>query len=180
MFFIISVGAQGMIPSSTLVIPLDLSPNYAGSIAALTNGIASTTGFLVPFVIGLLTPNVNISNKKFSQKNYSTFAPFYPLCSHCHPNGESYSGSHSACIIWKSPTSYALDQLACNRGIRRRKLSMQKQPMQRRQRQQLLWPHPLACQTVREMKTQPQQSKIEHRSGNFVVLTHWKKCCFLH
>lgn len=60
MFFIISVGAQGMIPSSTLVVPMDLSPNFAGPLAALTNGVASTTGFIVPFVIGQLTPNVSL------------------------------------------------------------------------------------------------------------------------
>lgn len=62
MFFLISVGIQGLIPCSSLVIPLDLSPNYAGSIAAFTNGIALSAGFIVPIIVGLLTPNVRDSD----------------------------------------------------------------------------------------------------------------------
>jgi ACS family sodium-dependent inorganic phosphate cotransporter len=40
---------------------LDLSPNYAGTIMALTNGIASFTGILTPYLVGVLTPNQTLS-----------------------------------------------------------------------------------------------------------------------
>lgn len=35
---------------------LDLSPNYAGSLMALTNGIAAITGIVTPCIVGYLTP----------------------------------------------------------------------------------------------------------------------------
>ena len=36
---------------------LDLSPNYAGSLMALTNAFAASTGIVTPYVVGLLTPH---------------------------------------------------------------------------------------------------------------------------
>lgn len=59
LFFVISVGAQGFLASSSLANPMDLSPNFAGTITGFTNGIGSVTGILVPWIIGLLTPNVS-------------------------------------------------------------------------------------------------------------------------
>lgn len=38
--------------------PLDLSPNYAGSLMALTNGIGSLTGIAAPYAVGVMTPHV--------------------------------------------------------------------------------------------------------------------------
>ncbi|XP_014215960.1 putative inorganic phosphate cotransporter [Copidosoma floridanum] len=40
---------------------LDLTPNYAGSLMALTNCMASATGILTPYVVGLLTPNQTLA-----------------------------------------------------------------------------------------------------------------------
>ncbi|XP_014203400.1 putative inorganic phosphate cotransporter [Copidosoma floridanum] len=40
---------------------LDLSPNYAGTLMALTNGIASLTGMLTPYLVGVLTPRQTLS-----------------------------------------------------------------------------------------------------------------------
>ncbi|XP_014223284.1 sialin-like [Trichogramma pretiosum] len=40
---------------------LDLSPNYAGTIMALTNGVASFTGILTPYLVGVLAPNQTLS-----------------------------------------------------------------------------------------------------------------------
>ena len=37
---------------------IDLSPNYAGELSAFGNGFGSIAGFLAPYAIGLLTPNV--------------------------------------------------------------------------------------------------------------------------
>lgn len=39
--------------------PLDLSPNYAGSLMALTNGIGAMTGVAAPWMVGYMTPNVS-------------------------------------------------------------------------------------------------------------------------
>lgn len=57
-FFTIAIGAQGFEIASNLINPMDLSPNYSGTIAGITNGIGSCTGIVVPWVVGLLTPNV--------------------------------------------------------------------------------------------------------------------------
>lgn len=40
---------------------LDLSPNYAGSLMALTNGIGALTGIATPYIVGILTPNQTLS-----------------------------------------------------------------------------------------------------------------------
>lgn len=61
-FFIIAVGSQGFFATSSLVNAMDLSPNYSGTITGFTNGVGSLTGILVPWVIGVLTPNVNKTN----------------------------------------------------------------------------------------------------------------------
>lgn len=58
LFFAISVGGMGLQSSSTMVNAMDLSPNFAASIMAIVNGIGSLAGIAVPWVIGLLTPNV--------------------------------------------------------------------------------------------------------------------------
>lgn len=38
---------------------LDLSPNYAGSIIAITNGAGSLAGIAAPTFVGMMTPNVS-------------------------------------------------------------------------------------------------------------------------
>lgn len=40
--------------------PLDMSPNFAGTIMAVTNGIGALTGILGPFLVGVLTPNTTV------------------------------------------------------------------------------------------------------------------------
>lgn len=40
---------------------LDLSPNYAGTIIAISNGAASLSGIAVPTFIGYMTPDVIIN-----------------------------------------------------------------------------------------------------------------------
>lgn len=39
---------------------LDLSPNYAGTLMAVTNGIGALTGILGPYLVGILTPNTSL------------------------------------------------------------------------------------------------------------------------
>lgn len=58
--FTIAMGIMGTFYPGMKVNPLDLSPNYAGSIMAITNGIGAITGILAPYVVGLMTPNVSM------------------------------------------------------------------------------------------------------------------------
>lgn len=37
---------------------MDLSPNYASTLMAITNGIGSLTGVLAPVTVGLMIPDV--------------------------------------------------------------------------------------------------------------------------
>jgi ACS family sodium-dependent inorganic phosphate cotransporter len=39
---------------------LDLSPNYAGTLMALVNGIGAIAGIVTPYLVGVLTPDVSI------------------------------------------------------------------------------------------------------------------------
>lgn len=36
---------------------LDLSPNYAGTLMGITNGIGALTGIAAPYLVGVLTPD---------------------------------------------------------------------------------------------------------------------------
>lgn len=56
--FTIGMGLMGFCYASLRVNSLDLSPNYAGSIMALVNGLSSVSGMATPYLIGVLTPNV--------------------------------------------------------------------------------------------------------------------------
>ncbi|XP_058791949.1 putative inorganic phosphate cotransporter isoform X2 [Phymastichus coffea] len=39
---------------------LDLSPNYSGTLMAITNGIGAFTGILTPYIVGVLTPHQTV------------------------------------------------------------------------------------------------------------------------
>ncbi|PSN49739.1 putative inorganic phosphate cotransporter [Blattella germanica] len=39
---------------------LDLSPNYAGTLMAIVNGVGAITGIVTPYLVGVLTPDVSI------------------------------------------------------------------------------------------------------------------------
>lgn len=54
------MGLMGTFYPGMKVNPLDLSPNYAGSLMAVTNGIGAITGIIAPYVVGIMTPNVSI------------------------------------------------------------------------------------------------------------------------
>lgn len=55
------MGTMGGFYPGMKVNPLDLSPNYAGTLMAVTNGIGALTGILGPFLVG-----------KFFKKNISS------------------------------------------------------------------------------------------------------------
>lgn len=57
--FTIAMGIMGTFYPGMKVNPLDLSPNYAGTLMAITNGIGAITGIIAPTLVGLMTPNVS-------------------------------------------------------------------------------------------------------------------------
>ena len=59
-FCMIGVGFGGLYLSGIKVNSLDLAPNNSGVVMGYTNSFGSAAGFIVPNVVGLLTPNVNI------------------------------------------------------------------------------------------------------------------------
>lgn len=61
--FTIAMGFMGTFYPGMKVNPLDLSPNYAGSLMAVTNGIGAITGVLAPYAVGVLTTNVSFNIK---------------------------------------------------------------------------------------------------------------------
>lgn len=52
---------------------LDLSPNYCGSIMALSNGIAAIAGVVAPTFVGMMTPDVSFTSI------IMTFKKIFPL-----------------------------------------------------------------------------------------------------
>lgn len=57
--FTLCMGFMGTFYPGMKVNPLDLSPNYAATIMAVTNGIGALTGALAPTIVGVMTPNVS-------------------------------------------------------------------------------------------------------------------------
>lgn len=52
---------------------LDLSPNYAGTIMAISNGAAALSGIVVPTFIGYMTPNVRHLIIEFGNASVNSF-----------------------------------------------------------------------------------------------------------
>lgn len=57
--FTVGMGFMGTFYSGLKVNALDLSPNFAGTVMALVNGIGGFTGIFVPYLVGILTDNVS-------------------------------------------------------------------------------------------------------------------------
>lgn len=58
--FTLAMGTMGGFYPGMKLSPLDMSPNYAGTIMAVTNGIGALTGILGPFLVGVLTTNTSL------------------------------------------------------------------------------------------------------------------------
>jgi ACS family sodium-dependent inorganic phosphate cotransporter len=58
--FTLAMGTMGGFYPGMKVNALDLSPNYAGTLMAITNGIGALTGILGPYLVGVLTPNTSL------------------------------------------------------------------------------------------------------------------------
>ncbi|KAL5279363.1 hypothetical protein ACFFRR_003762 [Megaselia abdita] len=57
MMFTLMMGSMGTYYAGMKLNPLDLSPNYSGTLMAIVNGIGSITGIISPLVVGALTPH---------------------------------------------------------------------------------------------------------------------------
>lgn len=71
------MGFIGPYYASMKVNSLDLSPNYAGSLMAVTNGIGALTGIAAPSFVGLMTPNVSniLMTDENKMKGELTYVP---------------------------------------------------------------------------------------------------------
>lgn len=58
--FTLAMGTMGGFYPGMKLSPLDMSPNYAGTLMAVTNGIGALTGILGPYLVGVLTPNTTL------------------------------------------------------------------------------------------------------------------------
>lgn len=56
--FTLMMGSMGTYYAGMKLNPLDLTPNYSGTLMAIVNGIGSITGIISPIVVGALTPHV--------------------------------------------------------------------------------------------------------------------------
>lgn len=55
-YFCISIAFQGV--PGIAINSLDLSPNFAGILMGFSNTVSSITGIIVPYLVGIATPNV--------------------------------------------------------------------------------------------------------------------------
>lgn len=58
--FTLATATMGTFYPGMKVNALDLSPNYAGTLMAVVNGIGALTGIVTPYLVGVLTPNVSV------------------------------------------------------------------------------------------------------------------------
>lgn len=59
--FTIGMTLMGTALPGIMVNVLDLSPNYAGTLMAMTNGISALTGIVTPYIVGVLTPHQTLT-----------------------------------------------------------------------------------------------------------------------
>lgn len=65
--FTIAMGFMGTFYCGMKVNALDLSPNFAGTLMAIVNGIGAISGIFTPYLVGALTEDV-CKNEEFSTK----------------------------------------------------------------------------------------------------------------
>ncbi|CAH2014332.1 unnamed protein product [Acanthoscelides obtectus] len=89
--FTIAMGFMGTFYCGMKVNALDLSPNYAGTLMAIVNGIGAITGIFTPYVVGALTENHTL--KQWRVVFWITFAVFVVtnIIYTCYGSGEEQS-----------------------------------------------------------------------------------------
>uniref|UniRef100_A0A1B0FK41 Major facilitator superfamily (MFS) profile domain-containing protein n=1 Tax=Glossina morsitans morsitans TaxID=37546 RepID=A0A1B0FK41_GLOMM len=65
MFFTLTLFAMGGYYAGMKLTPVDLSPNYAGTIMAISNGSGAIIGWLSPYLVGVLTPGATLEEWRF-------------------------------------------------------------------------------------------------------------------
>lgn len=88
---------------------LDLSPNYAGTIIAITNGAGSFSGVIVPTFIGYMTPDVIIFEKQkrleflseMKKKEWNLIGSIFTFFSQRLINGGLYFGPHFVLLLFE-------------------------------------------------------------------------------
>lgn len=58
-FFTLSIGLDAFLPYGLFTNPIDLSPNYSGTIMSIGNACGAVSGIIAPSTVGFLTPNVS-------------------------------------------------------------------------------------------------------------------------
>lgn len=71
LFLSLVAGSQSLKTPGTSVNIFDLAPNYVSILAGIVNGIGSFTGILVPYIIGLMTPNVCTKPAQHSERTHT-------------------------------------------------------------------------------------------------------------
>ncbi|KAJ9574847.1 hypothetical protein L9F63_007972, partial [Diploptera punctata] len=56
-----ATGLMGTFYPGMKVNALDLSPNYAGTVMAIVNGIGAISGIVTPYLVGVLTPDSTVT-----------------------------------------------------------------------------------------------------------------------
>lgn len=79
-WFTLAMGFMGTFYPGMKVNPLDLSPNYAGSLMAVTNGIGALTGVAAPTFVGFMTPNVCIYHTLSTNLKSFSFLKLFDFC----------------------------------------------------------------------------------------------------
>ncbi|XP_068993867.1 uncharacterized transporter slc-17.2-like [Neodiprion pinetum] len=59
--FVLGTGFMGPYYPAMLINPMDLSPNYSGTVLAMTMTVSALTGIAAPYLVGILTPNQTLS-----------------------------------------------------------------------------------------------------------------------
>jgi len=57
--FTVGMAFMGFFYPSLKVNALDLSPNYAGTLMAIVNGIGAISGAITPMIVGFIATNVS-------------------------------------------------------------------------------------------------------------------------
>ncbi|XP_031636923.1 sialin-like [Contarinia nasturtii] len=64
-WFVLAIGFFGCYYTGFRLNSLDLAPNFAGSLMALTNGIGALTGIAGPVFVGVMTPNSSLEEWRY-------------------------------------------------------------------------------------------------------------------
>lgn len=69
--FALTLGLMGTFYPGMKINALDLSPNYAGTLMAIINGIGGITGIISPLIVAIVAPNVS-RQMEFYYKSFKT------------------------------------------------------------------------------------------------------------